>query len=181
MFTHRTRLETHPGASPVSSNSVLGRERKTMRSRFVASPDALHRDFASHRDPPRIAALVASRIASTQGTALRCDRRDSGVASRHSLSVADPFFPSRGATHRGVASLRARGGRRAAARRLLGPQISLPNGLEFCCRTGQVVSPGRPATQPRSTPARRGASRCSPTVYGWRRTRAHSRSAAIPC
>jgi hypothetical protein len=117
MFTHRTRLETHPGASPVSSNSVLGRERKTMRSRLVASRAALH------RDPPRIATLVASRLSSTQVTALRCDHRDSSLASRHFSQLSSLPAVQR------IAGWRRFALRGAAARRLLGPQIPLPNGL----------------------------------------------------
>jgi len=158
---NRGASRPHPEADPVSSNSVLGRERNTKGSRSVAARAALHRDLASHRDPPRIAALVASRTTSTQVTALRCDRRDSGVASRHS---SPSRIDSRPGAQR-IAGWRrlALGGRGAAAGPLLGPQISLPNGLEFCCRTGQVASRGRPTTQPRGAPARRGASRCRPS------------------
>ena len=136
MMTDPWRSGPIPPGLPRSSKCVLGRERKTMTSRYVASPAALHRDSASHRDPPRIAALVASRTTSTQGT-LRCvaTRRDSCLASRHFLSA---LIASSCATHRGVASLRARGNE--------GPQPNGSSGLgllcltdsEFCWRGPQV-------------------------------------------
>jgi len=126
VLTDPRRSGTFPLGLPRSSKCVLGRERRTMRSRFVASPAAWHRDSVSHRDPPRIAALVASRFTSTQVSALRCDRRDSGLASRHFFSGLDRFAS---------VAQRIAGLRRFALGGTRGRSQTAPLGLGLLCLT----------------------------------------------